>query len=293
MKKKSKKTNPTSENLGWVKVHRSLLDNPVWTTSTPEQRSVLVSILLKANHKTNTWAWKGEKFTVKPGQFVTSLESLRKASGKGISTQNVRSSLRLFKKFDFLTEYSTKNGRLISIINWASYQQKVEDGNTEVTKGATPNKNNKKIKNKKANNNAHNNITEGDSITKRKLALPSQKKEKDDPMSALLDAKCDELEKKGFKDVFVFKNEALKKKKHPRAILTALDKCKVYFASIKNHKAYCWKIINVESGNENYNDYLEKIGDYKGGKLPDEVKGLISAHIDKIPKNLCSGAGYK
>jgi len=77
-----------------------------------------------ANHEENEWEWKGEKFSVMPGEFVTSLESIRQKAGKGISIQNVRSAINRFKKLEFLTERSTKSGRVITICNWSSYQPK-------------------------------------------------------------------------------------------------------------------------------------------------------------------------
>jgi len=142
---------------GFVKLYRKLLDDPIWSRSTPEQKTILITILLLANHKSNKWEWQGEKFEVRPGQFVTSIESLRKASGKGISTQNVRSALKRFKKCEFLTNKSTKTGRLITVTNWALYQAYMaegnKEGNKEVTKPQqrgnkelTPNKNDKNDK---------------------------------------------------------------------------------------------------------------------------------------------------
>ena len=118
---------------GYIKIHRELIKKPIWLKSTPEQRAILLTIFLMANHSENEWEWKGEKFKVCPGQFVTSLESIRENTGKGISIQNVRTSLKRFQKLEFLTNKSTKMGRVISIVNWDSYQAK----NKKITKMAT------------------------------------------------------------------------------------------------------------------------------------------------------------
>jgi DNA replication protein DnaD len=75
-----------------------------------------------ASHNGNTWEWKGETITCQPGQFVTSLESLKEVCGKDVSIQNIRTALLKLEKWQFLTSESTKTGRLISIINWESYQ---------------------------------------------------------------------------------------------------------------------------------------------------------------------------
>jgi len=124
--------------VGYIHLWRRLLKKPIWLKSTPEQRSVLIAILLMANFYENEWEWKGEKFKVEPGQFITSLESIRKKSGQGISIQNVRSSLKRFEKLEFLTNKSTKQGRLISIINWIDYQS--SENSTQHSTQQRPNK---------------------------------------------------------------------------------------------------------------------------------------------------------
>lgn len=135
---------------GYIKLWRVLLEKPIWRQSTPEQRSVLITLLLMANHEENEWEWQGEKFKVGPGQFVTSLENIRKLSGAGTSTQNVRSSLARFEKLEFLTNKSTKSGRLITICNWSEYQPRLaatqQSHQQRGNKGATPNKNDKNDK---------------------------------------------------------------------------------------------------------------------------------------------------
>ena len=108
---------------GWIALHRELLEKPIWRSSTPEQKAILITLLLMANHEQNEWEWKGQKFKARPGQFVTSLESIRRKAGKGISTKNIRSALERFKKLEFLADEGAKTGRLITIVNWEQYQE--------------------------------------------------------------------------------------------------------------------------------------------------------------------------
>ena len=150
-------------NGGWVKLNRELKSKSIWQLSSPEQKVVLITILLLANHEENKWEWKGEQFTCKPGQLITSLNSLVRECGDGVSIQNVRTALDRFEKLGFLTNVSTKTGRLITVLNWEKYQ-----GNDSVTnkgshkeetktsqranKELTPNKNDKECyKNDKEN----------------------------------------------------------------------------------------------------------------------------------------------
>lgn len=122
---------------GWISLHRELLDKPIWNSSTPEQKSVLIALLLMANHSMQEWEWKGEKFMCKEGQFVTSLDKIAKKAGKGISIQNVRTSLSRFEKYEFLTNESTMQNRLITICNWGKYQNTKSEINKDANNQLT------------------------------------------------------------------------------------------------------------------------------------------------------------
>jgi hypothetical protein len=122
---------------GYIALYRALLDKPIWKKSTPEQKAILITLLLMANHEENEWEWMGQKFKVFPGQFVTSLESIVNACGKGITIQNVRTALERFEKLEFLTSGATKCGRLITILKWQTYQVELKKGNKAPNKDLT------------------------------------------------------------------------------------------------------------------------------------------------------------
>lgn len=124
---------------GWIKLHRELLDKAIWTESTPEQKTILMTILMLANHKEKEWEWKGKRFKAEPGQFVTSLEKIALKSGKGISIQNVRTAIKRFEKYEFLTNESTNKNRLITIVNWCTYQATDDEPNKQNNKQLTSN----------------------------------------------------------------------------------------------------------------------------------------------------------
>jgi len=143
---------------GWIKLHRDLISKAIWQESTPEQKTILITLLMMANHQEKEWEWKGEKYKALPGQFVTSLPSIVKKCGKGITIQNVRTALARFEKYEFLTDESTNKNRLITIVNWELYQSKDDEltdsltGNQQATnRQLTANKNDKN--NKNINNN--------------------------------------------------------------------------------------------------------------------------------------------
>ncbi len=141
---------------GFVKIYRTLLDDALWQICSPEQKVIMITLLLKANYQTKEWGWNGNKFKVEPGELITSLESIKKDCGKKISLQNIRSALAKFKKYGFLTEEVTKVNRKISILNWEKYQTTNMETNKEVTKRSqrgnkevTTNKKDKKEKKEK------------------------------------------------------------------------------------------------------------------------------------------------
>lgn len=125
-------------NGGWIKLYRDLLESSSWTCTNSKQKAILITILLLASHKEKGWIWKNKNFQIQPGQFITSLQSLAKKSGKDISIRNVRTALEHFENIGFLTNESTKTGRLVTIVNWGIYQSLDDetDKNTdkEVTK---------------------------------------------------------------------------------------------------------------------------------------------------------------
>lgn len=135
---------------GWIKLHRCLKEKAIWQNSSPEHKTILITLLMMANHEEKQWEWNGGKFVVKPGQFVTSLESIRKKAGKGISIKNIRSALKRFEKLEFLANETAKAGRLITIVNWGVYQgeekkgakQRAKRGQRGGKEGATNNNDN-------------------------------------------------------------------------------------------------------------------------------------------------------
>lgn len=148
----------SKSNNGWVKLHRSILENAVWQCSTPGQKAVLITIMLLANSKPNKWIWKGKKYELKAGQLITSRESLSKQAR--VSEQTVRGALKRFEMLEFITSEATSEGTLITIVNWELYQGRETTDNQPNTdkptneqpannQPTTSNKNNKNNKNDK------------------------------------------------------------------------------------------------------------------------------------------------
>lgn len=146
---------------GWIKLHRCLLGKPIWACATPVQRNILISILLLANHAEREWEWKGQRYKCSPGQLITSSDSLAKKVK--CSRQNIRTALKRFEKYEFLTSEPTSTGILVTVNNWERYQcedsepnqptnQRLTNDQPTLNQRLTTNKNDKRmIKNVKKN----------------------------------------------------------------------------------------------------------------------------------------------
>jgi hypothetical protein len=122
---------------GWIKLHRRLLDSPVWNNSNHNVRQLAVACLLLASHREARLSVGGEVVEIKPGQFWTSQESLEKVTG--LTRQQIRTSLAILYRLDFLTSKPTNHGSLVSLINWALYQGSDAEDNQQPNPQITSN----------------------------------------------------------------------------------------------------------------------------------------------------------
>lgn len=145
---------------GWIKLHRKVMKSPMYRQLNSKQRDVMMTILLLANHESNTWEFRGDVYDVQPGQFITSLDSLKEHCASDVTTQNIRTALLKLEKHGFLTNESTKKNRLITVVNWGVYQGYDDSTNKEINRQPTnsqqtannqltTNKNDKNLKNEK------------------------------------------------------------------------------------------------------------------------------------------------
>lgn len=128
---------------GWIKLYRKILDTPM--IKKPSYLSLWVILLLKANHKDNSFIWNGKNITIKEGQFITGKNELSKQSGIPLST--VWRILKYFEKEQQIEQQITTKFRLITIINWKNYQKTdttMDNKRTADRQQSDTNKNDKK-----------------------------------------------------------------------------------------------------------------------------------------------------
>ena len=100
--------------VGWVKIHRQLLEWEWYQKS--EMVHLFLHFLLLANHQDNSW--QGQ--VIKAGQFITGLDQLSKDTG--ISRQTIRTCINRLKSTGELTYKSTNKYRIITLTKYSDYQ---------------------------------------------------------------------------------------------------------------------------------------------------------------------------
>lgn len=91
-----------------------------------DTKSIFIHLLLIANNQDNEW----NNITVKRGQAITSLPHLSRDTG--ISIQSIRTCLNRLKSTGEITDKSTNKYRIITIINYDTYQSQKETINRQI-----------------------------------------------------------------------------------------------------------------------------------------------------------------
>lgn len=114
---------------GYVLLARRLWGSKLWALcrERPGYLLLAVHLILRANFEAVTLSIAGSPVEIPRGSFWTSLDTLHAETGLPI--QRLRTALRRFKQIGFLTDKSTKRGRLISIVNYEVYQHAPAYGN--------------------------------------------------------------------------------------------------------------------------------------------------------------------
>lgn len=105
---------------GWIKIHRDLLDNELWSDKPFTKGQAWVDLLLLANHKDKNVLIGGHTEMVERGSFITSELKLMERWGWG------RKKVKLFLNFlesQKMIERNANNKRTaITIVNYGFYQ---------------------------------------------------------------------------------------------------------------------------------------------------------------------------
>jgi len=136
----------TTNEEGWVKLHRKILSNPVFQDS--EALQLFIYCLLKANHKPANILFNQQIVALERGQFIFGLHQACK--DLKMSMRKLRNRLLILGKLEITAIKTTNKFSIITVCNYSQYQDsKNEKGQT---KGQTDDKQtttNKNVKNEK------------------------------------------------------------------------------------------------------------------------------------------------
>lgn len=108
-----------SDGSGWIKIHRSMLDNPV-VMKDSDHCMLWMLLLLNATHKPHDTLFGGKRITLMPGQLITGRKKL--ARELHVNEHKIDRMLRAFKNEQQIEQQSKPYGSLITIKNWHKYQ---------------------------------------------------------------------------------------------------------------------------------------------------------------------------
>jgi len=147
-------------NNGWIKIHRKILENPIF--SSEKGFRIWVWCLLKAGHQERDIYLGNEKIHLKAGEFIFGRGSA--SEQLGIKESTIRNWINTLKKDRYIDIKPTNKYSLIKVINWKQYQDNEQvDGQQSKNKVKTNQKQmdtNKKDKNVKNDKNTYIQILE-------------------------------------------------------------------------------------------------------------------------------------
>lgn len=107
------------QEIGWIKLHRKLLKNPV-VMKDADHLALWTYLLLNAKREKCKAFFSGQQITLKPGQLIVGRRSI--ANELNISDSKVQRVLKTFASEQLFEQQTTSVNRLISINKWHEYQ---------------------------------------------------------------------------------------------------------------------------------------------------------------------------
>ena len=114
--------------IGHIRLHRKILASQAWAHRSPAVYKVWSYCCMMAAFAEHATPLGNDSIILGRGQFVTGRRKM--AAECHVSEQNVKSALRLLKKWQNLTTKSTNAGTIITICNYNTYQYSASDANT-------------------------------------------------------------------------------------------------------------------------------------------------------------------
>ena len=138
-------SNNGTERLGWIRLHRTIIDSKLWSCSDATFR-VAVYLILEANHEP---AWH-RRVWIERGQTVRSITRI--SEDCNLSRKATRYALQILQKDGFIAidePFGAQQGHRLSIYNYGTYQnEKTNKGTGGAHEGNHEGNTNKNKENK-------------------------------------------------------------------------------------------------------------------------------------------------
>ena len=110
---------------GYIKISRRIFYSKTFSHLNAVQKLITIYLILMANYQDNKW-WDnhGKKFIdIKRGSFITSVDNIKKKiKDRLVTTQKIRTCVKILKNMQFLTIKTTSHYTLITIEKYNLYQ---------------------------------------------------------------------------------------------------------------------------------------------------------------------------
>jgi len=120
-------SDPQREHVeeGYIILSRKIFKSKTFSHLNAIQKLITIYLILMANHKDKQWwdKYHNRFITIKRGSFITSIEQIRKKiNDRLITTQKIRTCVKILKNMQFLTNETASGYSHISIIKYDFYQ---------------------------------------------------------------------------------------------------------------------------------------------------------------------------
>ena len=132
---------------GWISLNRQVTENWIWKDTPYAKGQAWVDILLRVNHKANKVPIGNQIIDLKEGQTIWSIDDMAKSWGW--SRKKVSNFLNILETESMLSQKRTSKYTLLTVENWALYQNKEHQkhikGTSKAHQGNTNNNDNNEI----------------------------------------------------------------------------------------------------------------------------------------------------
>ena len=115
-------------DCGWIKLYRSILNNPFMRSV--DVLGTWVYILLNVAYQPEDVVFKGKRITLQPGQGLFKIRQMAKEIG--VSHSKLNRTISLFKSETQIETQTSSRETLISVVNWGKYQMSETQNETQM-----------------------------------------------------------------------------------------------------------------------------------------------------------------